>query len=215
MDVVKRLFTPYGNVSSPTAPFKVSGPSGPFHLCLVCNAYQVRPAHAIKHLETCSAERQLEAIYALIDKRPEKTTINVASMADKQLIEKLHATEARVKELEKGVPPPPKIVPVAQTIVTDNSSAELSKLRARIVELEADLAEAEEESTTLAIENNRLTNELKAFDDAALRVMLARHADIYDNIKAELRRETVVETKAVVAPSQSMNWTTDSEIYRF
>jgi len=196
MDDVKRLFTPLGNVSSPTAPFRVSWREGAFYLCLVCDTYHKCRTAAVKHLATCSAEQQLEAIYTLIDKRPEKTTINVASMADKQLIEKLHATTARVKELER-LP-----VPVAQTIVTDNSSAELSKLRARIVELEAKLAEAEEENTDLAVENNKLKDRLKAaeFDDAALRVMLARHADIYDDIKAELRRETVVETKTKPAP---------------
>jgi len=89
-------------------------------------------------------------------------------------------------------PPPPKIVPVAQTIAADNSAAELSELRARIAKLEATTAEAEEDSDDMAVEINRLKEELKPYRHPAFQIMMARHDSVYKDIVAEWEANNAV-----------------------
>jgi hypothetical protein len=96
-------FKPFGRMSNPIAPYK--GRHG-FYLCLCCKQYHSSEASAKTHLEKCSADQQLEAIYTLIGERPTNTTVTVkaeATKSDVGLIKRIHMESSKVDALENEI----------------------------------------------------------------------------------------------------------------
>jgi hypothetical protein len=74
-DYIVAHYAPYATIQAPIAPYK--GINN-FYLCLCCNLYHNKMGPAKKHLTTCNAINQLEAIYTLINSRPTTTNVTIA-----------------------------------------------------------------------------------------------------------------------------------------
>jgi hypothetical protein len=99
-EFVKTVFKGYASITQPVAPYKTAGG---FYLCLICKQYHTSTVSAKKHLETCTAEQQIEAIYTLIGARPDKTRVQVAAevaRSDKGLLKMIHDRDAEISRLK-------------------------------------------------------------------------------------------------------------------
>ena len=94
LEYVKHAFEIYASASKFTAPYLTRNS---FYLCLCCKQYHQQIGSAKKHLEKCPADKQIEAIYALIGKRPVAATVTIKaaeSESDNFLIRKIQSAES-------------------------------------------------------------------------------------------------------------------------